>query len=160
MRRVEAESHVCQDIQRQVEALKKQAGAELQSEKQALENEGRQFQQEAAILAPDLKQKKGAALQAKIEKFQEKARGRGALIQGGVIKAQQQIYQALGPILEGIMHERGATILLDRGSVLLAPNAIDVTDVVVQRLNVKLPSAKVELTAPPAGAMQQAPQQQ
>ena len=72
--------------------------------------------------------------------------------------AKRQIEQALGPILTGIMKERGATILLDRSSVLLAPNSIDVTQLVTQRLDMKMPSVKVELTAPPSGAQQQ-PQQ-
>lgn len=159
IRRVMAESHVGQDIQRQVDQLKSQAGSELRGEEQELQNEERQFQEQSAILASDLKQKREEALKAKIEKFQEKARGRGALIQGGVIKAQQQVEQALGPILEGIMKERGATLLLDRSAVLLAPNAIDVTETVVQRINVKMPSVKVELTAPPAGVAPP-PQQQ
>ncbi len=75
------------------------------------------------------------------------------------MKAQQQVEQALGPILEGVMHERGATILLDRSSVLLAPNAIDVTEVVKQRLDMKMPSVKIELTAPPPGMQQQQQQQ-
>lgn len=159
IRRVMAESHVGQDIQRQVDELKNQASSQLHGEEVELQNEERQFQEQSAILAPDLKQKRAEALKAKIDKFQEEARGRGSLIQGGVIKAQQQVEQALGPILEGIMKERGATLLLDRSAVLLAPNAIDVTEVVVQRLNVKMPSVKVELTAPPAGAVQP-PQQQ
>lgn len=159
IRRVMAESRVGQDIQRQVEALKQQATSELKGEEESIRSAEQQFQQQAAILAPDLKAKREADLKDRIEKFQEKARGRGALIQGGVIKAQQQIEQALGPILEGVMKERGATILLDRSAVLLAPNAIDVTDIVKQRLDMKMPSVKVELAPLPAGAAQQGPQQ-
>jgi Skp family chaperone for outer membrane proteins len=159
LRRVMAESKVGQSIQRQVEELKKQATQELQGEENELRSEEQQFQQQAAILAPDLKQKRAEALKAKIENFQKKARDRGSLIQGGVIKAQQQVEQALGPILEGIMRERGATILLDRSAVLLAPNAIDVSDVVEQRLDMKMPTVKVELTPLPAGAAPQGPQQ-
>jgi hypothetical protein len=53
------------------------------------------------------------------------------------------------------MRERGATILLDRGAVLLAPNTLDVTEVAKQRLDMKMSTVKVELTAPPAGLEQQ-----
>jgi Skp family chaperone for outer membrane proteins len=159
LRRVMAESKVGQDIQRQVDVLKRQATQELQGQENELRGEEQQFQQQAAILAPDLKQKRADALKAKIENFQKEARDRGSLIQGGVIKAQQQVEQALGPILEGIMHERGATILLDRSAVLLAPNAIDVSEVVKQRLDMKMPTIKVELTPLPAGAAVQGQQQ-
>ena len=82
---------------------------------------------------------------------------RSKLIQGGVFASQQQVEQALGPILQGIMKERGATILVDRSAVLLAPNALDVTQLVIQRLDMKMPTVKVDLKAPPPGAE---PQQQ
>jgi len=151
MRRVIGESKVGQDIQRQVDDLKKQATAELSGEDKALRAEQTQLEQQAAILAPDVKNRKIAEFKQKAGRFQEEAQNKGALIKGGVEKAQQQVMAALGPILEGIMRERGATLLLDRSAVLIAPNAIDVTDVVMQRLNMKMPTVKVELVKPPAG---------
>jgi Skp family chaperone for outer membrane proteins len=155
MRRIMALSKVGQDIQRQVETLKQQATRDLNGEGAALKSEETQLQQQAAILAPDVKARRIKDFQVRATAFQRKVQQRGGFIQGGVMKAQQQIEQALGPILQGIMKERGATILLDRSSILLAPNSIDVTQLVIQRLDMKLPAAKVELTAPPAGAQQQ-----
>ncbi len=155
MRRVMALSKVGQDIQRQVEALKQQAARDLNSEAAVLKGEETQLQQQAAILAPDVKARRIKDFQVRATAFQQRVQKRGGLIQGGVLKAQQQIEQALGPVLQGIMKERGATILLDRTSILLAPNSIDVTQLVIQRLDVKMPTVKVELTAPPAGVQQQ-----
>jgi outer membrane protein len=155
MRRIMGLSKVGQDIQRQVEALKQQATKDLNGEGMALRSEETQIQQQAAILAPDVKARRIRDFQAKATAFQQKVQRRGGLIQGGVLKAQQQIEQALGPILQGIMKERGATILLDRSSILLAPNSIDMTQLVIQRLDMKMPTVKVELTAPPARAQQQ-----
>ncbi len=152
LRKVMGSSKVGQDIQRQVEGLKREAQSELNGEGSSLRAEETQLQQQAAILAPDVKARKIKEWQARAASFQTKVNQRSGLIQGGVIKAQQQIEQALGPILEGIMRERSATVLLDRSSVLLAPNAIDVTDVVTQRLDMKMPTVKVQLAQPPAGA--------
>ena len=45
------------------------------------------------------------------------------------------------------MRERGATMVLDRQSVIVATSDIDITPVVVQRLDKILPKVKVELTA-------------
>jgi Skp family chaperone for outer membrane proteins len=155
MRRIMGLSKVGLDIQRQVEVLKQQASRDLNGEGAALKSEETQLQQQAAILAPDVKARRIRDFQARATAFQRKIQQRGGLIQGGVIQAQRQIEQALGPILQGIMKERGATILLDRSSILLAPNSIDVTQLVIQRLDMKMPAAKVELTAPPAGTQQQ-----
>jgi len=155
MRRIMGLSKVGLDIQRQVEVLKQQASRDLNGEGAALKSEETQLQQQAAILAPDVKARRIRDFQARATAFQRKIQQRGGLIQGGVIQAQRQIEQALGPILQGIMKERGATILLDRSSILLAPNSIDVTQLVIQRLDMKMPAVKVELTAPPAGTQQQ-----
>jgi len=159
LRKVMGASKVGQDIQRQVEALKQQATSELNGEGAALEREKASLQQQMAILAPDVKARKIKDFETRGQKFQLKVQQRSGLIQGGVVRAQQQIEQGLGPILEGIMHERGATLLLDRSSVLLAPNALDVTEVVIQRLDMKMPTVNVQLAPPPAGAASAQPQQ-
>jgi len=158
LRRVLAASKVGRDVQQQMEGQKQKATNELNGEGGALEREKAQLQQQAAILAPDVKARRIKDFETRAQGFQKKVQQRSLLIQGGFIKAQQQIEAALGPILQGLMRERGATILLDRSGVLLAPNAIDVTDVVIQRLDMKMSTVKLELVAPPS-SMQQ-PQQQ
>jgi outer membrane protein len=161
LRRVIAESKVGHDIERQVEQLKAQATVELKGEGQGLQREQVALQQQAAILAADVKARRIKDFETKREAFQEKVQQRGALIQGGVMKAQSQVEQALGPVLQGIMRERGATIMMDRSAVLLGPSALDVTAIATQRLDTKMTTVKVELTAPPSGAGGRAqPQQQ
>jgi len=155
LRRVMGASKVGQDIQRQVEQLKQQASHDLNGEASALKSQETQLQQQSAILAPDVKAARIKDFQAKATAFQKKLQDRSRLIQGGVMAAQQQVEQSLGPILQGIMKERGATVLMDRSAVLLAPNSIDVTQLVIQRLDMKMPAVKVELKAPPASAEQQ-----
>ena len=93
--------------------------------------------------------------------FRPKHRRSKNLIQGGFIKARQQVEQALGPILQGIMAERGANLLLDRNSVVLGTVDVDITGLAVQRLNQKMPSLKVDLVPPPPGMqLPTQPQQQ
>jgi outer membrane protein len=160
LRRAVAASKVGQSIQSQVDTLKKQAQGELSGEAQSLQRDKAQLEQQAAILAADVKARKAKDFQARVAVFEKKLQSRGQLIQGGMLKANQQVEEALGPILQGVMQERQATVLLDRGSVLLAPNAIDVTSVVVQRLDLKMPTVKVEPAPLPPGMAQAAARQQ
>ena len=157
LRRAIAASKVGQSIQSQVNALKQQAQGQLNSEAESLKRDRGQLEQQAAILAGPVKAQKEAAWKARAQAFEKKVQDRGGLIQGGMLKANAQVEEALGPILQGIMQERQATVLLDRGAVLLAPNAIDVTGVVVQRLDMKMPSVKVDLAQLPAGLARQQP---
>ena len=147
-------SSVGQDIVRQVNAYTQSAEREFKAQQDALQKESQTLQQQVAILAPDVRAQKVKAFQAKEAAFKQKVEGRQSLIQGGVLKARQQVEAALGPILQGIMQERGANILLDRAAIVLGMVDIDVTQLTVQRLNQKLPTVKVQLVNAPAGAMQ------
>ena len=146
-------SSVGQDIVRQVNAYTQAAEREFKSQQDALQKESQTLQQQVAILAPDVRAQKIKAFQAKEAAFKQKVEARQALIQGGVLKARQQVEGALGPILQGIMQQRGANILLDRAAIVLGMVDIDVTQLTIQRLNQKLPTVKVQLVSAPAGAM-------
>jgi Skp family chaperone for outer membrane proteins len=145
-------SSVGQDIVRQVNAYTQSAEKEFKAQQDALQKESQTLQQQVAILAPDVRAQKIRAFQSKEAAFKQKVEARQALIQGGVVKARQQVEAALGPILQGIMQQRGANILLDRAAIVLGMVDIDVTQLTVQRLNQKLPTVKVQLVNAPTGA--------
>lgn len=144
-------SKVGEDIAAQVKALSQKAEKELKGESEALKRERGELERQAAILSAEAKQKKLDAFQKKAEAFQAKVQKRQEMIQGGVMQARQTVEQALGPILQGVMAERGANLLMDRNAIILGTVDVDVTQLVIERLNKKLPSVKVELAAPPKG---------
>jgi len=148
-----------QDIVRQVNAYTAQLEKDFKGQGASLRAQYQQLQQQAAILSADVKARKVKDFEGKKNALQAAAQKRQSLIQGGFFKARQQMEQALGPILQGIMKERGANLLLDRSAVVLGTDSnIDITGVAVQRLNEKMPAIKVELVPPPPGMV--APQQQ
>lgn len=142
-------SKVGQDIIRQVNQYTQQARAQFQGQEQALQNEGRALQQQVAILSPAAKKQKVAAFEGKERALQQQVQVRQNQIQGGVFQARQKVEQALGPILQGIMQERGAALLLDRQIVLLSTVDVDITGVAIQRLNQRLGTVKVNLVNVP-----------
>lgn len=154
-------SKVGQDVVRQVNVYTQQAEASLKAEGASLRQQGDALKQQLAILAADVKARKIKEFEARQAGLQGEAQKKQTLIQGGFIKARMTIERTLGPILQGIMVERGANLLLDKQSVLMGTDpALDITRVAVQRLDQKLPSLKVELVAPPPGMVQQQPGQQ
>jgi outer membrane protein len=141
-------SRVGQDIVRQVNALTTSAESQFKAEKDSLQKEEQTLAQQGAILAPDVRAQKQKAFENKVAAFQKKVQDRQSMIQGGVMNARRVVEAALGPILQGVLAERGANLLLDRQEVVLATVDIDVTKVTIQRLDQKLPSVKVSLAAP------------
>lgn len=151
-------SKVGQDIARQVQAYANQAKAEMEGQAKALQAEGQALQQQIAILAPDVKQKKIDEYQKKEAALQGMAQRREAQIQGGVMAAQQQVEGVMGPILQSIMQQRGANMILDKSAVVFAnSSAFDITQAAIDQLNQKMSTVKVTLQNPPTGGPAPAP---
>ena len=148
-------SVVGENIMAQVQVLTNSAESSLKGQDAALRQEAASLQQQLAILSPALKAEKIRAFDAKQAALRSSVQTQQGLIQGGVIKARQQVEEALGPILRDIMTERGANLLLDRNAVVLGTVDVDVTAVAIARLNQKLPSVKVVPTPLPPGVTPQ-----
>jgi outer membrane protein len=142
-------------IAQQAQTFWKQAQDQLKAEAAALKAEGQALQQQLAILAPDVKAKKIRDFEAKQAAFQQKVQDKQGMIQGGVLAAQTQMENALGPILKGIMLERGANMLMDRNAVIFSTVDVDITQLAIQRLNQKMPTIKMTPTPLPPGVKQQ-----
>ena len=145
-------SKVGQDVSRQSQAYGDQAKSDIAGQQKSLQAEAQQLQQQVAILAADAKAKKIQAFEAKQAGLQANAQRKEQAIQGGFMKAQQTIAQTLEPILQALMQQRGANMILDKNAMVYAsPQAVqafDITQAAVDQLNQKLPSLKVTLAAP------------
>ena len=146
-------SKVGQDIARQMQTYANQAKADLSAQGRALQNEGRTLQQQVAILAPDLKEKRVEAFRAKEQALQGAAQRKDEQLKVAFGQARAVMEQTLGPILQQLVKERGANLVLDKQAVVFAnANGFDITGEAINRLNQKLPSFKVNLNAPPPAA--------
>jgi Skp family chaperone for outer membrane proteins len=143
------QSKVGQDIVKQVNGYTQAAEKEFKGQGEQLRKDGGALQQQLAILAPDVKAKKIADFENRQRSLQAKVETRQQQIQGGVLQARQKIETALGPIVQGIMRERGATLLLDRGAIVWGTGDIDITRTAIQRLDQKMQTVKVNLVSPP-----------
>ena len=143
-------SKVGQDIARQMQAYANQAKADLQGQGRSLQAEGRALQQQVAILAPDVKEKRLEAFRAREQSLQSVAQRKDEQLKAGFAQARATMEQALGPILQQLVKERGANLVLDKQAVVFANAAgFDITGDAINRLNQKLPSIKVNLNAAP-----------
>lgn len=139
-----------QDIAKQMQAYSNQAKNELSARGKALQNEGRALQQQVAILAPDLKAKKLADFQAREQALQADVQRKDEQMRGGFAQARMTMEQKLGPILQQLVKERGANLVIDKQAVVFAPQAqgFDITADAIKRLDQQMPSLKVTFNAP------------
>jgi Skp family chaperone for outer membrane proteins len=116
--------------------LKAQVNAELSPEAQTLQSE-----EQALQAAPkEQQQAKAVALRNRIGAFQQKEQLRSQELQATMQKQISVIGQNMEPIVEAVYAEHKCSILLERGQVYFENPEMDITPVVVQRLDGKLPS--------------------
>jgi Skp family chaperone for outer membrane proteins len=123
-------------LQTRMNELKAQVTAELNPEAQTLQSE------EQALQSTPKEQQaaKAGALRNQIGAFQQKEQLRSQELQATMQKQISVIGQAMEPIVESVYGEHKCSILLERGQVYFENPEMDITPVVVQRLDARLPS--------------------
>lgn len=136
------------DMIAQIDGLTKAAETEFKGEDDRLRSDAAAIQQQLAVLAPEVRAQKTREFTSRQQTLQKKVQQRQNEIQAGVYKARKSIEDALGPILESVMKERGANLLLDRNAVVLGTVDVDITAAAIRQLDQKISKVKVELTNP------------
>jgi outer membrane protein len=126
-----------------LQARGKSLADQLRSEEEALLKA-----RQANSMAPEAFQAKVKDLQTKQNNARTELGNRENELQRSQAYVRQQIFNAVGPIIQAIMRERGASVVLTRDAALAVSPALDVTADVVRRLDAALP--RVNATAPAA----------
>ena len=145
-------SAVGTDMYKQVEALAKKMENDFAPENKKIQTDIQALQAQADVLTPQARQAKVKELETRRQALQKKVQDRQAAIQAGLGNSRTQIEKALAPILEKLLTERKANLLLDRGLVVLGATELDITQTVIDRLNKSLPKVTVTPVAPKAAA--------
>jgi outer membrane protein len=165
MAQIQSQSTAFADLRQKLKTVVEQQSNAFSSQNGALktqiETEARnlrprlQGKTEQQILAdPALKQAYEA--QARREQdFGQKAELFRLSVQQTQANAERQILTLLDPVVGEVMTQRGATVVLERSSVMKAVPGVDVTNDVVARFNQRQPAAPVVAWSPVQ--LQQAP---
>lgn len=148
--RLLATSTAGQSVQTGMQRLITEVQGELQPYAAAIQTEAQQLQQGGAAADPQGARRQ--ALQQRAQEAQQLEQTRQQELQYTQQMQIRSIAQAADPILVAVYQERGCGLLLDRSAVYIANPAMDVTDVVIQRLNTALPSLSFNRMPVPAQA--------
>lgn len=149
------------DIINKVNAIETTMQNELQPTADSLSTEGQALDAKTANMTMDAITA-DAALRAEVEAYARKAQefNRKRQIAAAELQATEraawgQFFQAMQPVLQEVVTEKGADIMLDRSDAVWAGASIDATDLVISKMNAKLPTVNVVRQKLP----QQQPQQ-
>lgn len=146
--RLLATSTVGQSVQARMEQLATEVQGELTPYATSIQAEITSLQQGGQAADPDGARR--TALQARIQEAQTLEETRQNELRYTLSEQRRLISAAVEPILVAVYQERGCGILLDRESVFVVNPAMEVTDLVIQRLNAQLPSLSFNRMPVPA----------
>jgi Skp family chaperone for outer membrane proteins len=118
--------------------LRAQVDAELNSEGGSLQNDAKALEAQRTSLSADQYDQKMGALQVRGRDLQRKADLRQRELQATQEKALGTISQQAEPIIRQLVTERNCSILLNGSAVVVASPAMDISPMVVQRLDAKI----------------------
>ncbi len=142
--RIQEQSSAAKSMQTQIRDFEKKLQAQAKSAEEKLKAEEVGLKQQQTLLAPEQFDIKRREFETKVGDEQRKLQEAQQNMQDAVRAAQTKLLKALEPILKELMTERGANLMVDRRMVLTSSESLDVTASVIERLNKKVPSVKVE----------------
>ncbi len=129
-----------------LQQLSQAADAELRAERTRLETEKRSLEAQRATPTMTQEQLEQRALtyNQQAAAFERKAQLRVRELQATEQKQLQRVAQELQPLILQAYAERNCGLMVDRSVIYAANPAMDVTDIVVQKLNAKITTLTFE----------------
>ena len=96
-----------------------------------------------SIMAPEAFEAKRIEYENKIQTYNNERQSKLMKIDELIAISRNDILNAIKPILEEISNEKGITIILEKTSIMLNAEKMDITNEVLKKLNKSLPNIKV-----------------
>ena len=96
-----------------------------------------------SIMAPEAFESKRNEYENKVQKYNSERQSKLIKIDELIAVSRNDILNAIKPILEEISNEKGITIILEKASIMLNADKMDITNEVLKKLNKSLPTIKV-----------------
>ena len=115
----------------------------LQKKEKAIQEEERKIIQQKKVISAEEYKKKITDLRNKIDSLQKERNSLLAQVSEQRTKARTELLKNLNPIIKEYMKKKNIRMVLDKKSMLLADEGLDITKDIVKILNSKLKSIKL-----------------
>ena len=140
-----AESDAAVMASKQIEEIAIEIENEIKNSDEEIIKEQNLLIESQAIMAPEAFESKRNEYEIKVQNYNNERQSKLLKIDELIAVSRNNVLNALKPILEEISNEKGITILLEKGSVMLNADKMDITDEVLKKLNKEFPELKVSI---------------
>jgi len=146
-RMVRFNSAAGKDIQKQLDAIRIKFQSEIAEQEKTLKEEETTLKAQRSILPKESYDAKVNDFQNKVLTVQREVQIKNKQLETALGNAQNELQRALKPILQKILKDHKATMIMDVSLVIEKTSGLDVTTKVIEALDQILPNIKVELPA-------------
>lgn len=129
-------------VAREIEEL----GNDLAAENRKIEAELAQAEQDLtdrrAGMAPEAFRPLADAFDARVQETRQTQAAKSRKLNALLDQEREAFLNAAGPVLQELMEEVGATVVLERRTVFISSNSSDITSAAIARLNARLGDGK------------------
>jgi len=98
-----------------------------------------------SIMAPEAFELKRKEYEEKVQNYNIERQQKLMSVERLIEKSRNEVLDKLKPILEEMSEKKGITVILEKGTVLLNAETMDITEEVIKILNKDLPKIEVSL---------------
>ena len=140
-----AESKAAKGAAEKIDEIVQKIEEEIKNSDQDLINEQNALIESQQVMAPAVFEEKRKESEKKVQNYNVTRQEKLMSIDFIINDSRNNVLNALKPILEELSNEKGITILLEKNSVLLNAENMDITDEALKILNKELPSIEISL---------------
>ena len=147
IQKILSESVAAKGVRDQLATRRDAYQRQVTADEQKLRDAEQALVKERATLKPEDFAKKRQAFEEQVKQVQQRVQERARILDTAFNKALGTIRQNLGQVVAEAAEAKGATVVLDKGQVVVVESSLDLTASVLETLNKKLPKVAVELPA-------------
>ena len=144
MKAVLAKSSAFTTLQKEIQKLEKNYKEEIKSEEDILKKEQESLVAQKSVLSNEEFKEKEDAFKQKVNKIQAKVEKIRRELESTMAKGMQIIQQEAVKHMKGIAAKEGYLLVFDANSTVISADKINISNIVVDRLNKSLPKISVE----------------
>ena len=145
LNKVLVEAKAAKKAAEEIDKIAKDIEENLKISEEDLVKEQNKLIEAQTIMAPEAFEAKRVEYEEKVQNFSITRQQKLLSVERLIENSRNVILDKLKPILEDISETKGITVLLEKSTVLLNAETMDITDLVIKSLNKELPKIEVSL---------------
>ena len=142
--KIRAQSQAAKSIEEQTNEIQEKLRSGFEERRKVLAAEEKALVALRGSMDPDAFEARAARFEQQVRALKKDRRDQSLALRRSLRSAGEQMDRVLKPILAEVMTERRAVVMIDKRDVVISAVALDVTEVVIKRLDEKLPRLEVQ----------------